>query len=625
MSKSNNKGGSMFSSFKSKPKFSMIALALFVIVFASLAIYIVYTSMASDGETQGPELKIAGEYAPDRILVRFKPGTRGEKQREVANRNGLEQIDEIKQIEVKVLKIKDKGNVAAKIKALSKNPNIIYAEPDYIVKAELIPNDPHYPRQWGLPVVGAPESWDVTSGSNSVTIAIIDSGIDLSHPDLVGRIVPGYDFVNNDNDPDDDNGHGTHVAGIAGAIGNNSTGVAGVNWGAKLMPVKVLRSSGGGYSSDVAKGITYAADQGAQVINMSLGGSDSTGALSSAADYAYGKGSTLIAASGNSGNSVLMWPAAHEKVIAVGSLRDSTTLSDFSNYGKGLSLVAPGESIYNLWLNSGYATKSGTSMAAPLVSGVAAMILGINPSLSSDLIQSTMESTATDLGDPGFDIYFGHGRINAEAAVKKAQGTGGETPPPPPPADTTAPTTSITSPTAGTTVAGAVSVNVDAKDNVGVTKVELLVNSKVYASSTVSPYNFSWDTKGLTNGTYSLTSKAYDTAGNIGTSTAVSVNVNNTTATPIDDISPTVSITNPRDGSTVSKRVSIQVSATDNIGVTKVEVYINSRLHATLTSAPYTTNWNAGHRTVPKGDNIITAIAYDAAGNAASVSVRVIK
>jgi thermitase len=624
MSKSNKKGGSMFSSFKSKPKFSMIALALFVIVFASLAIYIVYTSMASDGETQGPELKIAGEYAPDRILVRFKPGTRGEKEREVANRNGLEQIDEIPQIETKVLKIKDKGNVAAKIRALSKNPNIIYAEPDYIVKSELTPNDPMYKDQWSHQYVYTPAAWDTTTGSEGNIIAILDSGLELTHPDILGRTIPGYDFINKDDDPSDDRGHGTRVTGLALATGNNAQGVVGVDWQSRIMPVKVLDSNGTGTWFGVGQGIVWAVDNGAKVINMSFSAYSANYALMDAVKYASSKSVVMVAASGNDGNDVKNYPAALPEVMAVGSSYKDR-LSAFSSYGEHLSVSAPGESVYTTTLGGLYARIAGTSAASPHVAGLASLVWAANPNLSAVQVREIIESTARDLGDPGFDIYFGHGHINAEAAVKKAQGTGGETSPPPPPADTTAPTTSITSPTAGTTVAGAVSVNVDAKDNVGVTKVELLVNSKVYASSTVSPYNFSWDTKGLTNGTYSLTSKAYDSAGNVGTSTAVSVNVNNTTATPTDDISPTVSITNPKDGSTVSKRVSIQVSATDNVGVTKVEVYINSKLHATLTSAPYTTNWNAGHKNVPKGDNIITAIAYDAAGNAASVSVRVVK
>jgi thermitase len=632
MSKSNNKGGSMFSSFKSKPKFSMIALALFVIIFATLAIYIVYTSMASDGETQGPELKIAGEYAPDRILVRFKPGTRGEKEREVANRNGLEQIDEIPQIEVKVLKITDKGNVAAKIRALSKNPNIIYAEPDYIVKSELTPNDPVYPSQEAyMKAISVPAGWDLSNGNKSVVIANLDTGVMSTHKDFSGRFVTGFNPYTKDSNTEDDHGHGTVTTGVSSATGNNTQFVAGMDWVSRIMPVKVLASSGSGTSSSLAQGLNWAADNGAHIANMSLGGTTASNTIENSMNYAHSKGMILFAAAGNDGTGKLNYPAAYQSVIAVGALTASSSQPNwdqkatFSSYGEQLELMAPGTRIYTTTFDGKYAYASGTSVATPFASGLAGLIKASNFNLTNEQIRTILRETATDLGDPGFDIYYGHGRINAEAAVKKAQGTGGETPPPPPPADTTAPTTSITSPTAGTTVAGAVGVDVTATDEVGVTKVELLINNKVYSSTTVSPYKFSWDTTGLTNGTYSLTSKAYDSAGNVGTSTAVSVNVNNTTATPTDDIAPTVSITNPKDGSTVSKRVSIQVSATDNVGVTKVEVYINSKLHATLTSAPYSTNWNAGHRTVPKGDNVITAIAYDAAGNAASTSVRVVK
>lgn len=617
----------MFELFKSRPKFSITALAVFIFVFLSLAVYVVYISSASDGTTDGPELAIEGEYVPDQILVRFKPGTRGAKQREIANKNNLEQIDEIKQIETKVLRIKDKGRVAEKIKALSKNPNVIYAEPDYIVKTQLIPNDPIYPEQWNHPYSKTPEAWDLVTGSTSITVAVLDTGVYINHPDLIGRLVKGYDFVNNDDDPSDDNLHGTHTTGLVGATGNNAEGVAGIDWKTKIMPVKVLNSSGSGSYYTVAKGLTWAVDSGANVINMSLGGAASS-TMESAVKYGATNNVVMVAATGNDGLEVKRYPAAYSEVIAVGAVNKDVKTS-FSNYGDHLSVVAPGEKLRTTSIGSEtvsyYWYFSGTSAASPQVAGLASLVWSANPKLSAAQVREIIESTARDLGDPGFDIYFGHGHINAEAAVKKAQATTGDGGTTTPPADTTAPTVSISSPASGSAVSGIIDVNVNATDNVSVSKVELLVDSKLYAQTTVSPYLFSLDTTTLTNANHTLVAKAYDSAGNVGTSSTITITVNNTTATPIDTELPTVSITNPKDGSTVSKRVSIQVGATDNVGIAKVEIYINSKLHATLTQAPYTTNWNAGHKSVPKGENIITAIAYDAAGNAASTSIRVVK
>jgi thermitase len=175
------------------------------------------------------------------------------------------------------------------IKMYEKNPNVVFAEPDYLATALFEPNDPLYWRQWGHEYVKSTPAWDVTTGSSSVTIAVLDTGLDLSHPELSGRLVAGYDFVNVDSDPSDDHGHGTRVTGIAAATGNNGIGVAGMDWRAGVMPVKVLNASGVGSWSAISRGIIYAADNGAQVINMSLGGPKAD-TLHSAIKYAYDKG-----------------------------------------------------------------------------------------------------------------------------------------------------------------------------------------------------------------------------------------------------------------------------------------------------------------------------------------------
>ena len=267
-----------------------------------------------------------------------------------------------------------------------------------------------------------------------MTIAVIDTGVDLGHPDLSSKLVAGYDFANGDNDPQDDEGHGTHVAGIAAAATNNNVGVAGVAWGAHLMPVKVLDSSGSGYTSDIAQGITWAVDHGARILNLSLGGPGYSSTLADAVAYAYTRNALVIAAAGNeylTGNPT-SYPAAYPNVLAVAATTDQDGHASYSNTGFYVDVSAPGGDptsssdanpghwIYSTyWRGSGfsYVGAAGTSMAAPHVAGLAALIWSIHLDWTNDQVQQAIIATAVDLGVPGRDDIFGYGRINAYAAV----------------------------------------------------------------------------------------------------------------------------------------------------------------------------------------------------------------
>jgi subtilisin family serine protease len=290
-----------------------------------------------------------------------------------------------------------------------------YVEDDHVVTVSYIPDDPRYPEQWHLPSISAPQAWDITTGSANVTIAVIDTGVDYNHQDLKDKCVAGYNFVDRNRDPMDDHGHGTHVAGIAAASGDNSTGVAGVDWEARIMPIKVLDAQGSGYDSDVAAAIRYAADNGARIINMSLGGASYSYTLAEAANYAYNKGVTMVAASGNNGSNV-SYPAACEHVIAVGALESDDTLAYFSNRGSALDLTAPGVSILST-VPGGYGKMSGTSMASPVVAGCASLVLAAHPEYGPSQVERALKDGATDLGSPGFDTNYGHGKVNASAAL----------------------------------------------------------------------------------------------------------------------------------------------------------------------------------------------------------------
>jgi subtilisin family serine protease len=379
---------------------------------------VVSENSAAPTSTDSPPLLIlSGEYAPDEVLVRFKKTSAYESILQCLSPANGTVVSSIEELNVWVVQVPF-GKVAESIAAISACPQVRYAEPNYMASiADTIPADPDWNLQYGLVNIRAPQGWDYSTGSSAVTIAIVDTGVDLSHPDLAGKLVPGYDFVNGDTIPQDDNGHGTHVAGIAAASGNNGIGVAGVSWGARIMPVKVLNAGGNGSFADVAAGITWSADHGTQVINLSVGGASPSAVLQDAVNYAYGKGVLLVAAAGNTGSGVILYPARYPNVIAVGAVDNTNNHAGFSNFGPELDLAAPGASIYSTVIG-GYGYLSGTSMAAPYVSGLAAILRGYPAGFSPDAIEWVMESTALDLGAAGRDNLYGYGLIQMDAALK---------------------------------------------------------------------------------------------------------------------------------------------------------------------------------------------------------------
>lgn len=330
-------------------------------------------------------------------------------------------------VDAKIVKVCDKLKFAViktneSIDSLRKKLSglVAYIEPDYVAKAFYIPNDPYFKYQWNLRSINVTNAWDVTLGNESIVVAIIDTGIDYLHPDLnENYISSGYDWVNNDTDPMDDNGHGTHCAGIVAAVINNSVGIAGIA-DVKIMAEKVLNESGIGYYSDIASGIVHAVDNGAKIISMSLGGENYSETLKNACLYAWNRGVLLVAASGNDGSDRILYPAAYDTVIAVGSVNENDQLSWFSNYGNEQELVAPGEGILSTYYYNGlhaYASASGTSMAAPHVAGVAALAWATHPTFTNQQIRELLRATAIDLGTSGWDKYYGYGKVDAYKAV----------------------------------------------------------------------------------------------------------------------------------------------------------------------------------------------------------------
>ena len=261
-------------------------------------------------------------------------------------------------------------DVARAAQLLQASPLVEYAEPDYVVRADAItPNDPSYSGQWGPVAMQAPAAWSISTGSSSVVIAIIDTGVDLPNLEFAGKIVTGCDFVNRDDSAQDDHGHGTHVAGIAAALGNNGSHMAGISWGARIMPLKVLSSSGRGSDSGVSAAIIYAADHGAKIINLSLGGPGFTWTQERAVNYAVARGVVVVASAGNNGNSTPNYPAAYANALAVAATTPSNQRASFSNFGSYVDLAAPGYDILSLRVGTGSVRYDGTSMASPHVAG----------------------------------------------------------------------------------------------------------------------------------------------------------------------------------------------------------------------------------------------------------------
>jgi type VII secretion-associated serine protease mycosin len=285
----------------------------------------------------------------------------------------------------------------------------------------IVPNDTLYSEyQWNLPEIATENGWNVTKGSSDVIVAVLDTGVQSDHPDLKGRLVQGTNIVDPSRAPEDDVGHGTHVAGIIAAEVNNNEGVAGMTWYTKIMPVKVLDSTGAGSTYSVAEGIIWATDHGAHIINMSLGNYAEAEFLHDALKYAYDRGVVLVAASGNDNTDRPGYPAAYPEVLAVSATDVDESRAEYSNYGDYIDVAAPGTSIPSTYPGSRYAALSGTSMASPHVAALASLVRAANSDLTNKEVMDLLRKTARDLGTPGKDNDYGYGQIDVTSALQSA-------------------------------------------------------------------------------------------------------------------------------------------------------------------------------------------------------------
>ncbi|MEX2245460.1 MAG: Ig-like domain-containing protein [Dehalococcoidia bacterium] len=564
-------------------------IALFALVAALAGMTGVNDPSAAQAE-EGAQPERTGE-----VIVRFKPGT--DLPSLAAALDGAETEATASTAGSRlVLASPDEGqSVDEALASLRADPNVEFAEAEQVVSAAATPNDAHYAAyQWNLPQIELPAAWDITTGgSPGPIVAVVDTGVDSTHPELSGKLVAGRNIIAGNSNTADDNFHGTFVAGIIAANTNNGAGVAGVCWTCRIMPVKVLDSSGQGTNFNVAQGIDWAVANGAKVVNLSLGSSSSDSAMQTAVNNAWTAGVVVVAASGNS-NSAVLYPAAYANSVAVGATVEGSARWSSSNYGAQLDVVAPGADVISTMCNcagyaGGYGIGSGTSFAAPHVAGVVALLIASGVTDKTQIV-SQLTSTATDIAPAGFDNFTGWGEVNAGAALDPG----------------TPPAVDITAPADGVTVASSVNIVADASDDDGIQRVWFYVDNVYLRSDASAPYSALWDASGASAGSHVIRVRAYDNAGDY-TDDVVSVNVGGAS-------DPVVNIASPGDGSTVSGSVNIAADATDvDDGVQRVWFYVDDVYLRSDALAPYSAIWDASAAAL--GPHTIRVRAYDNIGN----------
>lgn len=548
-------------------------------------------------------------YVPGRLLVMPRAGLSEGALSSILKENGAGNARQVGRSALRIVEL-GVGGEPATLQRLLRNPHIKFAELDQLTRPEASVSDPYAGSEWHLAKIGAYEAWNQSQGQG-LTIAILDTGVDATHPDLVSRLVRGWNFFNNSADTSDAYNHGTKVAGSAAAAMNNSIGVAGVSGQTMIMPLRISDASGYGSWAAMAQALTYAADHGARVANISFSSAATSASVLSAAQYMKDKGGLVFVSAGNTG--ATSTAQATKSAIVVAATDSTDARAGYSTYGPVVSLSAPGSAIYTTLPGGAYGAVSGTSFASPITAAVAALVMAANPALSSTQVENILFSTAGDLGTAGRDDYYGHGRVDAAAAVQAAINAKTVAP-----SDTQAPTAAVISPSTSNTVSALVPVNVTTTDNVGVTKVELRVNGKTVTTDTVSPFAFSWDSATVANGMNSIAVVAYDAAGNAGASSIVSLNVvNNATS---DFAAPVVTIVDPVNGSRVSGNVTVSASASDNAGSAGITqtLFINGQAVAKSVGASLSYRWQT--RKAAPGSHVIRVEAHDAAGNMGAAS-----
>jgi subtilisin family serine protease len=457
----------------------------------------------------------------EQIIVRYKPGVDVSSIKNRAMAEGANDTDELTNMRMMVLKVPAATRDSV-IERLRADPRFEFVEPDTVATIDYTqPNDTQYSKQWIWPKTTTDIAWDRTKGSASMVVAVVDSGVNTTHPDLQGKLTAGIDYVDNDNDPNDALGHGTNVAGVVAANTNNGAGVASGCWSCKIMPVRVVDANEGTSAATMAKGLQYAADNGAKVITMSISTTPNNSTLQTAVDYVLGKGVVLVTSAGNNAYGDQKWPAASPNVIGVAATDKNDKLASYSNFGSHVKIAAPGE-VVTTRHPTDYTIVNGTSFSTPAIASIIALMWSAFPNATPAQLRTAITSTA----DPCCDGKIGGGRVNAARAMAYLAGNGTV-------ADTTKPTINVTTPTEGATVGGnPYHITGTVSDNVAVSKLQIQLDELDPFVPQLNGVNFdiTWNTTSFANGsTHVLKLTAFDSSGNASTVVTRNVTVNNST------------------------------------------------------------------------------------------------
>lgn len=571
----------------------------------------------------------APEIVPGRLLVKYRAGVSASRRNNLMMGAGARVERDLPRLRVHAIEVPDGTDMNAYAEMLRSRPEVESVEPDYLVypASDMVPDDPMYGSQWHLPAVSCPAAWGMTMGSDQITIALCDTGVDATHPDLASKLVPGWNIMDNNADTSPVASHGTWTAGTAAATGNNSIGIASPALNCKIMPVRVTsRTDGGALISALAAGVTWAADHGARVASVSYMGAD-TGLMINAGKYIRDRGGVLVMAAGNT-NSYFGAPDAPE-IIVVSGTDQTDQLAWFTTTGSYVDISAPGVSILTTAPGGGYQPVNGTSFSTPLVAGSIGLMMSLNPALTPSQIDTILKVSADDLGPAGWDSGYGWGRLNIGRAIGivEAMMMGD--------ADTTRPALGFAQPQVGGTQNGLIGishgerVSVNALDDRAVASVSLLADGAPVGtmtsatSATSAPYTFYCDTSSYADGSqHTLTAVATDAAGN---STSISMTV--TASGTFDATSPAIAFTQPviiGGIASVGKSAKeiIEVNAQDNKAVTSVSVYADGYPMGTMTAAPYRFTWNTAAMALGS-QHLLQALASDAAGNSTVAALTV--
>jgi len=541
------------------------------------------------------------KHVPGELLIKFADTVSDTQKEDIIKSHGAQTVGEISKIGVKILKVPEQG-LSGIMQALKGVNGVEYVETDSIIEPALVPNDPYYGIQWHLAKIDASDAWTINTGTNGPVIAILDTGFFATHPDLSSKFVSGYNTYSNTFDwsPSSSCDHGDWVAGTAAAMTNNLYGVAGVGWANRIMPIKVTSDLCGATTTSIANGIIYAADHGAKVANVSFAiyAGDST--ITSAAQYMYNHGGWVVAAGGNSGTFVSS--PDNPYIISVGATIQDDTIAYFSSYGSYIDFAAPGVGIYTTCtcnVIGNYTSVSGTSFSSPIVAGVIALLFSQNPNATPQQVYNALKSSAVDLGTPGYDNYFGWGRIDAYRALQTISiGV-----------DTAPPSVSISSPTTGSIISSTSPTITGTSSDPGSGIWSVTVTLDSISKTVTGTTSWSVTTSGLAQGSHTIVATAKDNAGNTASKTSTFT---------VDTISPSVLISSPTSGSTISTTSPVITGTSSDAGSGVKSVTVT--LDGVLQTVTGTTSWSVATSGLAQGSHTIVATAKDNAGNTAPVA-----